>query len=69
MNGIMLKKIKSQYIHLIISLVCLVIVLYFGILIYKEFKPQSYDAKYMHCLELRNDLGLGLCLKQLGSKK
>ena len=65
----MFKKFKSHYIHLLISLACLVVLLYFGILIYKEVKPKTYQEQYMRCLELGSNARAAACVKLINNQK
>lgn len=63
-----MKAIFSKPTNIIIFLTCLVIIAYFGTLIYKQLKPKSYEEKYMYCLELGSDHRAALCIKALGKK-
>lgn len=48
-----------------ISITCLVVILYFGIKIYKEVKPLSLKEEKMECLKLGSDARAVACLRML----
>lgn len=64
-----IKNFFSKPINVIISITCVVIIVYFGILIYKEVRPKTYQEQYLLCLELGSNLRSQQCLRQLGTKK
>jgi hypothetical protein len=47
-----MKQFFKNPINTIITITCLIVVIYFGILIYKELKPKTYKEKVMQCLEV-----------------
>lgn len=47
---------------LLISLLCCIGIIYFGIKIYQAVKPQTYEQKKLHCLELGSNLRYIQCL-------
>lgn len=49
--------------YLTIFITCLVIVIYFRILIYKEIKPKNWKEQRIECLKLGSDSARGKCLK------
>jgi NADH:ubiquinone oxidoreductase subunit 3 (subunit A) len=52
----------KQPLNIIISILCFVIISYFGIKIYKELAPKSYKDKQLRCLELGSDYARRKCL-------
>jgi len=61
-----MKKSKTKRIDfqkILVSIVCFVVILYFGIKIYKEIAPQSYTEQKMHCLELGSNARATACLR------
>jgi hypothetical protein len=65
-----MKKIKEKLNNFFKSLtvfkvLAIFIIVYFGILIYKQIKPQSYQEKFMHCMDLGSNLRAEGCVNSL----
>jgi hypothetical protein len=55
----------SKPVNILLSITCLIIVIYFSILIYKEIKPKTYKEQVMHCLELGSNARAQACINLL----
>lgn len=60
-----LKLIFENPTKTIFVITSLVVIIYFGIRIYKAIKPETYQEKYMHCLELGSNARTFTCLEFL----
>jgi hypothetical protein len=49
-------------INIIIAITCIVILSYFGVLLYKELRPKTLTEQKMHCLELGSNERARSCL-------
>ena len=56
-------KFFKNPLNLIIALTCLIVAIYFGVLIYKQIKPKTYDEKRMECLKLGSNQRAAECLR------
>jgi hypothetical protein len=57
-----MKTFFKNPINIIITFTCLILVFYFGILIYKELKPKTYNEKFMGCLKLGSNARANACV-------
>ncbi|MEK7655548.1 MAG: hypothetical protein AAB386_02630 [Patescibacteria group bacterium] len=58
-------QVSNKVIRAFVAVVGLVVIVYFGILIYKQLKPQTLEQKILHCLELGSDQRASACIKLL----
>lgn len=56
-------QISKKVSTIFIAAASLVVVVYFGTLLYKQLKPQTQEQKMMHCLELGSDQRATACIK------
>lgn len=61
-------QILNKICRVVVAIAGLVIIVYFGILIYKQLKPQTEEQKIMRCLELGSDQRATACLHLLTDK-
>lgn len=57
------KEVLKDPKYLIILITCVVIILYFAILIYKEIKPKNWKEQRIECLKLGSDSARAKCLR------
>ncbi len=58
-------QLYSTPLNLLLAVAALLVILYYGTHLYDWFRPQTYQEKYMHCLELGSDARAGACVKLL----
>lgn len=63
-----MKTIFIKPLSILIALTCLVVITYFGIMIYKELTPPSYNDQKMQCLELGSNLRYRQCMQMINQK-
>jgi hypothetical protein len=49
----------------LVNIAALIIIIYFATLIYGQFRPLSYEEKYMQCLELGSNARAQACINLL----
>ncbi len=60
-----IKNFLKNPLNVLISVLCLFIIVYFGILIFNEVRPKSYNEQVMHCLELGSNERAQACINIL----
>ncbi len=63
-----IKDFFSKPLNVVIFITCVVIIVYFGILIAKEIGFKSYDQKKIECLKLGSDFARRRCLLIMENK-
>lgn len=63
-----IKNFLKKPLNMIIFITCLVIIVYFGILIVKEIGFKSYDQKKIECLKMGSDFARSNCLHIIKNK-
>lgn len=56
-------KIRLSMKNVLIAMVCAVIIFYFGIKIYKEIAPKSFEEQQLNCLKMGSDYARAYCLR------
>lgn len=64
----MISRITNKVVSSLVAIASLIVIVYFGTVIYKQFKPQTLEEKIMRCLELGSDKRASACIKLLPDK-
>lgn len=64
----MISRIPNKVVSSLVAIASLIVIVYFGTLLYKQFQPQTLEEKMMRCLELGSDTRASACITLLPDK-